>query len=138
MAMNQILIDTNAYAALKTGDTELVRIIRHVDIVGLNSIVLGELLAGFAHGNKEQQNRNELAEFINSSRVTVFPIAENTAKYYASIYANLRKKGAPIPTNDMWIAATALEHGLMLCSYDKHFVQIEGLLFCQNISELVL
>ena len=83
-------------------------------------------------------HRCGLAEFINSSRVTVFPIAENTAKYYASIYANLRKKGAPIPTNDMWIAATALEHGLMLCSYDKHFVQIEGLLICKNISELVL
>jgi tRNA(fMet)-specific endonuclease VapC len=138
MAMNQILLDTNAYAALKTGDIELVRIIRHADTIGLNSIVVGALLAGFAHGNKEQQNRHELAEFINSSRVIIYPIAEHTAKYYASIYANLRKKGAPIPTNDMWIAATVLEHGLMLCSNDKHFAQIEGLLICKNISELVL
>ena len=138
MALNQILIDTNAYAALKTSDVNLVEIIRHVDLIGLNPIILGELLGGFANGHKEQQNRNELGEFIDSARVTLFPIEENTAKYYAMIYANLRKKGAPIPTNDMWIAASALEHGLMLCSYDKHFTQIDGLLICKNISDLLL
>lgn len=136
--MNQILIDTHAYAALKMNDSSLVEIIRHADRIGLNSIVLGELLGGFAHGKKEEQNRKELAEFINSSRVTVYSIEEATAKYYASIYASLRKKGTPLPTNDMWIAATALEHGLMLCSYDKHFIHIEGLLTCKNVADLIL
>ncbi len=138
MAVNQILMDTNAYTALKMNDTNVVDIIRHVDVVGLNPIILGELLGGFANGNKEKRNRDELAEFLNSSRVTVFPIEENTAKYYAVVYANLRKKGTPIPTNDMWIAASALEHGLMLCTHDKHFFKIEGLLICKSLSDLLL
>ena len=136
--MNQILIDTNAYAALKMNDSSLVEIIRHADRIGLNPIILGELLGGFAHGRKDEQNRKELAEFISSSRVIVFSIEEATAKHYASIYASLRKKGTPLPTNDMWIAATALEHGLMLCSYDKHFTHIEGLLTCKNVADLIL
>ena len=95
-------------------------------------------MGGFANGSKEQQNRQELAEFVNSPRVTLFAIDANTAKYYASVYAQLRKKGCPIPTNDLWIAATALEHGLMLCTYDKHFTQIDGLFICKNIADLVL
>lgn len=136
--MNQILMDTNVYAALKTNDSTMVEIIRHADLIGFNPIILGELMGGFANGSKEQQNRRELAEFINSPRITIFSIEANTAKYYASVYAHLRKKGCPIPTNDLWIAATALEHGLMLCTYDKHFAQIDGLLMCKNIADLVL
>lgn len=138
MALNQILIDTNIYAAFKNGDSAIVEILRHVDIIGLNSIILGELLGGFKNGNKAQKNHIELSEFMSTSRVKVFSIEANTSKYYATIYSNLRKKGFPIPTNDMWIAATALEHGLMLCSYDKHFMQVEGLIMCMNVADLVI
>jgi tRNA(fMet)-specific endonuclease VapC len=136
--VNQILLDTNAYTAIKMNDPVLVEIVRHADRVCFNPIILGELLGGFANGSKEQRNRHELSEFLNSSRVIVFPIEENTAKYYASIYSNLRKKGQPVPTNDLWIAATALEHGLMLCSYNKHFAHIESLLICKDTADLIL
>lgn len=136
--MNQILLDTNAYTAIKMNDQALADVIRHADRIGFNPIVLGELLGGFACGSKDSHNRHELADFLNSSRVTIFPIEENTAKYYATIYSNLRKKGQPVPTNDMWIAATALEHGLMLCTYDKHFTAIEGLLLCRDMADLLL
>lgn len=136
--MNQILIDTNIYAALKANDPVIVDIIRHVDLIGFNPVILGELLGGFANGSKEQQNRNELAQLTSQARIKVFPIEAATAKYYALVYANLRKKGSPVPTNDMWIAATALEHGLMLCTYDKHFAQIDGLLMCKTTADLIL
>ena len=136
--MNQILIDTNIYAALKVNDPVMVDIVRHVDLIGFNPVILGELLGGFANGGKAQQNRSELAQFTSQARIKIFPIEAATAKYYAMVYANLRKKGCPIPTNDMWIAATALEHGLMLCTYDKHFTQIDGLLMCKNTADLVL
>jgi tRNA(fMet)-specific endonuclease VapC len=136
--VNQVLIDTNIYAALRTNDLTVVEIIQHADLIGLNPIILGELLGGFAYGSKEQKNRNDLAEFVNSERVKVFPIEAGTAKYYSAVYVNLRKKGRPIPTNDLWIAATALEHGLMLCTYDKHFTEIEGLITCKSLADLVL
>lgn len=138
MEVNQILIDTNIYAALRIKDPVIVDIIRHVDLIGLNPVILGELLGGFANGSKEQQNRHELGQFTSQTRIKVFPIEAATAKYYALVYANLRKKGCPIPTSDMWIAATALEHGLMVCTYDKHFAQIDGLLMCKNVTDLVL
>jgi tRNA(fMet)-specific endonuclease VapC len=138
LEVNQILLDTNAYTAIKMNDSALVEIVRHADRICFNPIIIGELLGGFAYGSKEQRNRHELSEFLNSSRVVVFPIDENTAKYYAIVYANLRKKGQPIPTHDMWIAATALEHGLMLCSYDQHFTHIESLLICRDTADLVL
>lgn len=136
--MNQILLDTNAYTAIKMNHPELVEVVKHADRVCFNPIILGELLGGFANGSKEQHNRHELSDFLNSPRVIVFPIEENTAKYYAAIYSNLRKKGQPVPTNDLWIAATALEHGLMLCSHDKHFTQVEGLLICKDVADLLL
>jgi predicted nucleic acid-binding protein len=137
MGLKKILIDTNAYARFKFNDPEVCQIIQHADIVSLNPIILGELLGGFARGSKEQLNRKELGDFLSVSRVHVYPIEINTSKYYAQIYAELRKKGCPVPTNDMWIAATALEHGLTLCTYDKHFTHIDNLLICSNLAELL-
>jgi tRNA(fMet)-specific endonuclease VapC len=122
-----ILVDTNAYSAFKLGDAATVEVLAHAERVLLNSIVLGELLGGFAGGTREPQNRAELAKFLNSSRVEVVPLTEQTADSYALIYANLRRKGQPIPTNDLWIAASALEHGAALLTRDAHFAQIDGL-----------
>jgi tRNA(fMet)-specific endonuclease VapC len=125
--MRPILVDTNAYSAFKLGHAAVVEVLAHAERVLLNSIVLGELLGGFAAGTKEPQNRAELAKFLNSSRVEVLPITEQTADSYALIYANLRRKGQPIPTNDLWIAASAMEHGAALLTRDAHFSQIDGL-----------
>ena len=74
-----------------------------------NSTVLGELLAGFAVGSREVKNRAELQQFLASNRVHVLHIDDDTASYYATVYRLLRQKGQPIPTNDMWIAASALQ-----------------------------
>ena len=108
MAIREILLDTNAYAAFKQGRSDAVEIIKHVPLIGLSSIVLGELLSGFAMGKREATNREELKQFLASERVRLFAIDEDTAEYYAVVYQGLRQKGHPIPTNDMWIAATAL------------------------------
>ena len=59
--------------------------------------------------------------------MSLLPVEDTTADYYALVYRELRKKGRPIPTNDLWIAATALQHGLALFSYDAHFTEIDGL-----------
>jgi tRNA(fMet)-specific endonuclease VapC len=104
-----------------------VDVVRMADEIGLSSVVLGELLAGFAVGSREAQNRRELATFLDSPRVDVLPVTTDTATFYATVFALLRRKGRPIPTNDLWIAATALEHGLSLVTSDVHFREIEGL-----------
>jgi predicted nucleic acid-binding protein len=122
-----ILIDTNAYSAFMLGDAAVVEVVAHAERICLSSIVLGELLGGFAAGTREAKNRGELARFLDSPRVEVVPVTARTADSYALVYSGLRRKGRPIPTNDLWIAASALEHGAALLSRDAHFGQIEGL-----------
>jgi tRNA(fMet)-specific endonuclease VapC len=127
MAIKSILLDTNAYTAFKRNQNEAVTIIANVDIIAINSIILGELLGGFVLGNKPEINRYELEKFMESPRVKILPIDAKTSDYYATIYSQLRKKGKPIPTNDIWIASTAIQHDLILFTYDSDFENIENL-----------
>lgn len=126
--MTPILLDTNAYAAFKRGDEEAVEILRHADVIGLSAIVMGELLSGFAMGRLEAQNRRELNAFVDSPRVTIVPIDQGAAEFYSRVYLALRRKGKPIPTNDLWIAATGMQHGLGVFTYDQHFHEVDGLI----------
>ena len=126
--MKRVLIDTNVYVAFKRGDRETLKEIQNVDYIGLCPVVLGELLSGFKAGAKEKKNRKELEEFLENPRVSIVEIGEETAEFYSEIYLNLRKKGTPVPTNDIWIAACAMERGLVLYTFDIHFKNIDGLL----------
>jgi predicted nucleic acid-binding protein len=126
--MKKVMLDTNAYVAFKRGDAGAVEIVRLADRLGVPVVVLGELLAGFAGGRREAENRLQLTDFLAGSRVTVAPVGERTADYYARAFQSLRRRGRPIPTNDLWIAATAQEQGYSLFSYDEHFQAVEGLL----------
>lgn len=135
--MRPILIDTNAYAAFMLGDMAAVEIIAHAERILLNSIVLGELLGGFAAGTREARNRAELARFLDSPRVEVVPMTSQTADSYALVYASLRRKGQPIPSNDLWIAASALEHGAALLTRDAHFGRIDGLRCGQRLEDFL-
>lgn len=136
--MRPILLDTNAYAAFKRGDKEIIEVIQHAEKIGVSPVVLGELLGNFDHGNKAKQNRNELQQFLASSRVKIFPLTSDTPNFYSQVYASLKRKGQPIPTNDMWIAAQALENGCVVCTFDKHFQAIDGLIIGNTLSELML
>ena len=125
--MRALAIDTNAYVGFKRGESGIVDAVRHAPLLLLSTVVLGELLAGFAAGTREARNRAELAQFLDSPRLRVVPCGETTADNYALVFAVLRRKGRPIPTNDLWIAASALEHGAALLTLDAHFSGIEGL-----------
>ena len=135
--MRAILLDTNAYTAFMLGAAEVVDVVAHADRLYLNSIVLGELLGGFAAGTREAKNRAELSRFLDSPRVEILPITGETADSYALIYAGLRRRGQPIPTNDLWIAASALEHGAALLTRDAHFSQIDGLRCGQRLGDFL-
>ncbi len=136
--MRPILLDTNAYAAFKRGDADMVEIIQHVEKIAISPIVLGELFSGFDSGNRSNQNRNELKQFLQSSRVSIYGMTSDTAHFYSHVYLMLKAKGNPIPTNDMWIAAQALENGFAVCTYDKHFSVLDGLLTVSTFAELMV
>ena len=109
------------------GDRETVFLLKTLRLIGISSVSIGELLSGFKGGTKEKENRKELEEFLDSPRVRIYPVDENTAEFYAEILDELRSRGAPIPTNDIWIASVALQKGLQLYSRDLHFRQVPGL-----------
>jgi predicted nucleic acid-binding protein len=137
VAVRQIVLDTNAYAAFKRNLPEAVEVIRRAPLIGINTIVLGELLAGFAVGTREAANKQELKIFLASPRVRLFGLDENTAEWYATVYRDLKRKGRPIPTNDMWVAATALQHGLAVFSFDSHFQHVEGIVVGTALDDFV-
>ena len=136
--MRPILLDTNAYVAFKRGEAQMLEVIQHAETLAISPIVLGELLGGFECGNRVKKNRDELQQFLRSSRIRFFSITSDTANFYSQIYSFLKSKGSPIPSNDMWIAAQALENGCVLCSHDKHFKAIEGLISGIDLAELIV
>ncbi len=126
--MNEkIVIDTNAYSQLFRGDKFVLDLISRAERVYMPVTVLGELLAGFRMGSRENKNRQELDEFIGKPTVRVLETTLDIADIYAGLVADLRKSGRKIPTNDIWIAAHTLSKGATLMSYDKHFQFVPGL-----------
>jgi predicted nucleic acid-binding protein len=122
-----ILVDTNAYTAFMLGDEAVKEVLAHAEQIVASTVVIGELLGGFLAGTRDAKNRRELARFLDSPRVEVAPVTARTADHYALVYAGLRRKGQPIPTNDLWIAATALELGAAVLTRDAHFAHVDGL-----------
>ena len=122
--MNRLLVDTSAYSASMRGHEVVINALREADEINLNATVLGELLAGFARGGRRKSNADGLNRFLESHRVNLLDIDEETAQRYAGIYLGLRSTGTLIPTNDIWIAASAMQHGLPLLTLDAHFQRI--------------
>ena len=135
--MRSIVVDTSAYVAFKRGDGNIVEVLQTCPDLLLCATVLGELLAGFAAGTREARNREELGLFMQSPRVRTVVCGETTADNYALVFAALRRKGRPIPTNDLWIAASALEHGAGLLTLDSHFAEIDGLRRGQRLADFL-
>ncbi|MEF8822844.1 MAG: type II toxin-antitoxin system VapC family toxin [Desulfohalobiaceae bacterium] len=130
--MNKVMIDTNIYSLSMKGDVGVVDFLRKVDRIGIATIGIGELFSGFQAGSKEEKNREELEFFLDSPRVSVHEVDVETADFYASILNQLKSAGTPIPTNDIWIAASAFQHGYKLFSNDKHFDFVQGLIHIKS------
>lgn len=128
MAVNEYLIDTNIYSHAMRAEPAVVSLLQRASRIAMSSISIGELLSGFKGGARERENRDELAEFLDTPRVSIYRVSEDTAEFYAEILNRLRSAGTPIPTNDIWIAAQAMEHGLRLVSMHGHFASVSGLL----------
>lgn len=123
----KVLLDTNAYSALAKGHEEVCGLVRRSERIYFSMVVVGELLAGFRNGSRYDENHKILDAYLESPFVKGVPVTLNTADRFGRIWKSLRSKGRPIPTNDIWIAAHAMETGAELVSFDHHFEQVEGL-----------
>jgi len=125
----KILLDTSTYAMFKQNITDAVEIIVRAELILISPIVLGELMFGFRNGTRFKKNMGELNNFLEHEIVELLQIGEITSDRYSRIAAKLKSKGTPIPTNDIWIAAQAIEYGAELITSDRHFEKIDGLVY---------
>jgi len=122
--VSRILLDTSAVSAFLRGHENIVDAARAADRIAVNPVVLGELSAGFHGGSRHDDNLRILERFLRSPRVRILGIDAETADSYAQIYDSLRLAGTPIPTNDIWIAASAMQFGLQLVTTDAHYEHV--------------
>ncbi len=123
----RLLLDSNAYSLFFRGHMQVGELVARADEILLSAVVVGELLAAFRDGSRFEQNLAELRTTLDSPLVTFVPVGTVTADRYSRIVASLRKRGRPIPANDAWIAAHAMETGADLVSADRHFEHVDGI-----------
>ena len=122
--MSRALLDTSAYAAFLRNHPGVRAAVQRASEIYLNAIVLGELRSGFLKGAKTKQNEERLEQFLASPRCRTLTIDEDTAERYALIHDYLRRRGTPVSPNDLWIAASAAQHGLKILTLDGDFDRV--------------
>jgi len=125
----KILLDTSAYVGFKRNAVETVEIIVKAELIIFSPVVMGELMFGFRNGTRFKENMDDLDRFLKHEAVDLMPIGKITSDRYSRIAVKLRQQGTPIPTNDIWIAAQAMEQGAELITSDHHFDKINGLVY---------
>lgn len=118
------LLDTNIVIAIFSQEQKVLEKLEENEIF-IPSIVLGELFYGAYKSKKVEENLSRLKDLINAS--PVLSPDSLTAQYYGQIQTKLKVKGTPIPQNDIWIAATALQYQIILATRDDHFQEVDGL-----------
>lgn len=126
--MSRLLLDTSAYAAFLRGHLGVKAAVQDASELFLSPIVLGELRSGFLKGGRRAENESQLRDFLASPRCSVPVIDEDTTDRYAAIHDYLRRQGTPVSANDLWIAASAAQHGLTVITLDGDFDRIPQVL----------
>lgn len=121
-------LDTNAYSNLRRGNTKILELLNNCAEIIVPAATYAELTYGFLRGGKLNENESMLNAFLQEERVSYQPVTQSIAERWGYVKASLAKNGTPIPDNDIWIAATALETGARLISYDRHFDSVGGLI----------
>jgi predicted nucleic acid-binding protein len=120
-----LILDTNALSAAADREPVALELVARAERVAVPVIVLGEYRLGIAQSRHYASYKNWLRDWITS--VTVLDIEEDTTQHYAAIGLELKRKGTPIPTNDLWIAALCRQHSLPIVSRDRHFDLVAGI-----------
>jgi predicted nucleic acid-binding protein len=123
----RIALDTNRYTDLCRGDLAVIEKLARAESVWMPFIVLAELRAGFSVGKRGRENERVLRRFLAKPRVEALYADDATTRVHATLYRQLRQQGTPMSSNDLWIAALAIEHGLVLYSRDQQFAHLAQL-----------
>jgi tRNA(fMet)-specific endonuclease VapC len=126
--VTRLLLDSSAYIAFKKRHPAVLEIVSQAELIFISPIVLGELRAGFLLGSKRDRNERELQLFLHAPRIRVLALDEETSDRYAVIRVTLKKAGTPVAVNDLWIAASAMQHGLPVLTSDRDFQKIPQIL----------
>jgi len=124
----RVALDTNRLTDLFQGDAELAEFLATCDEVWIPLVVLAEIKAGFYGGTQQHRNEVLLRKFMAKPTVGMLLPGRETAEQYARLFVQLKRAGTPVPDNDLWIAALALENDLTLITRDRHFDNIPQLL----------
>ncbi len=124
----RVALDTNRLTDLFQGDAELAEFLATCDEVWIPLIVLAEIKAGFYGGTQQHRNEVLLRKFMAKPTVGMLLPGRETAEQYARLFVQVKRTGTPVPDNDLWIAALALENDLALITRDRHFDNIPQLL----------
>lgn len=119
--MNRFCLDTSAYSQFRRGEPSVTAHLDRAQWIGVPSVVLGELWAGFFAGTRTDDNEAQLGEFLSHPVVEVLPVDASVARIYGEIFADLRARGRPLPTNDLWVAAAAVRAGAVVLTFDAQF-----------------
>jgi tRNA(fMet)-specific endonuclease VapC len=125
--VRKIILDTNAYTQLLAGSETVLDTIAAADLLYMSIFVLGELYAGFAGASKQRQNRETLHRFLLKPTVKILNATLETSEVFGMLKNQLKAAGTPLPINDVWIAAHAVETGSIIVTFDEHFKNISGL-----------
>jgi tRNA(fMet)-specific endonuclease VapC len=120
----RLLLDTNRLTDVLEGDDVLAHLIESAAEVWIPFVALAEIKAGFLGGNRRTKNEASLEFLMRISGVEALFADRETTEVYARLFYSMRRAGTPIPTNDLWIAALAVQHGLALVTRDRHFARI--------------
>ena len=121
------MLDTNAYTAYMRDDPSAAERVEASTRILLPAVAVGELMYGFRHGTRYRQNLEQLEQFLAKPFVEFVPVTMETCSRFGSVSTALRQAGTPIPVNDVWIAAHALQTGALLLTHDAHFDYVAGL-----------
>ena len=122
--MKNIFLETNSYSRCSKGDFGLDKLVSTANRIYISVITIGELYYGFKKGVRENKNLELLKTFLGDSRVRILKVNITTSKIYGVVKYLLISKGRPVPENDIWIAAQAIEAESVLLTYDRHFLEI--------------
>lgn len=119
-----MILDTNAVSAILSGDAAIAEVLSSSARHHLPTIVIGEYRYGLARSKK----RRSLEPWLDrlEAESIILPVDAQTARCYANVRNALRRKGRPLPENDVWIAALSVQHGLEVVSADRDFDAVEG------------
>lgn len=126
MTGSEFVLDTSAVIEFFKGNISIIKLLKTETVIKIPAMVLGELYLGIYRSSNPEKHIMQVKQFITSCEV--LPIEMETAKVYATIKTKLLKKGKPIPENDIWIAAIAMQYNCSLVTFDKHFLEIEDLI----------